>query len=120
MSLPPVPTPVIRMTGMNASSLIQSRDILHRAPKRKKAIKYLEHIILDLLRQLVAITKLQLRQVRSEIGEGDGSESESENEEPDDNGFDKPSTVDEANAAIEEEGKGLPNISIPLLNRATG
>ncbi|KAJ9119639.1 hypothetical protein QFC22_003348 [Naganishia vaughanmartiniae] len=95
-------------------------SLLHGHSIRKKAIKYLEHIILDLLRQLVAITKLQLRQVRSEIGEGDASESESEKEELVENGVQKPSTVDETNVTGDEGGKGVPNVCIPLLNRATG
>ncbi|KAJ9094492.1 hypothetical protein QFC21_006031 [Naganishia friedmannii] len=88
--------------------------------RRKKAIKYLEHVILDLLRQIVAITKIQLQEVRSEIGEGDGSESESENEELEESGLERPTTLNEANVTADEEGKGVSNVCIPLLNRATG
>jgi hypothetical protein len=82
---------------------------------RKKAIKYLERICLDLLKQLSESLSIELKSVR-----GDVIQAESEEDGP-------PAEIadaadNEAGVTVDStaEGRKAGEISIPLLNRASG
>ncbi|KAI5452347.1 endodeoxyribonuclease [Naganishia albida] len=84
--------------------------------RKKKAIKYLERVCLNLLQQLSDCVKLELNKVRRDVG-ADESGSEVEDEDP---AMDDQCKIhDKADKGINEEGK-TGELSIPLLNRASG
>jgi hypothetical protein len=89
-----------------------SRDSKSR---RKKAIKYLERICLDILKQLSDCQSMELKSVQWDVTQAESEEDEPPTEIAD-------AVENEAGATVDStaDGRKAGEISIPLLNRASG